>query len=1062
MIAVATFLKRILRRGKIMKKIWTKVLACIMTVTMCLGTVNVPVYAHGNAVTEVTTEAGITSGTLTEDTIISDNNVEPTINKSTTDENKGSTWDQVTTENVFEGENYKVTFTLTSNWDAGYNANVKIENTGDITIQNWYLGFDYNSYITNIWNAEVFSNEGNMYIIKNAGWNQDIDGGRSIEFGLSSNQSFKGFPKNYELLGSSTKVTEDDYQVQYKTDSDWGTGFTGSISITNNTDTDLEDWILEFDFDREITEIWNGVIEKQEGNHYVIRNAGYNSTIAPSENVSIGIKGCDGKLGDEPANIELYSYTITQNEDVDLTDSDNDGLPDFYEEVIGTDKYNVDSDNDGLPDGFELFTTFTYPNSSDTDNDGILDGQEDNDNDGINNLDEFELGIDPNDADTDGDGLSDSNELKYNMNPNDRDTLNDGILDGNRVFSITVTCDDSDNGLVSPSIDIILAGNQIDSLSTIKLGDDDPFLNSEIPGYLSNGYEFLMDGTFTSAKLSFGLDKSIIDDASIEPAIYYWNETDMLLEEVENQYIEGNNLYVDLSHFSKYIVLDKHKYNKYAFQFVIEAPSVEEELNSKYDIAFVLDDSGSILSSDFTKMRNECKQLSSRFTDKDRLALFMFASNVSKITSFTDKDTFIDSLDSYRRTNGMTALYSGINSAITEFENSSTDASRIMIVITDGYDNQSNVSSTTVINNAVAQNVIIYCVGVGSVNSTVLRNISKSTGGNYYHINQFSQLNSIFENIISEADLYKDSDGDGLSDYHEKMIAAGKMHTGSGEALRLCTTMNYLSSDSDGDGLSDSEEVEIRKIPNSENYYCYMISNPCIVDTDSDGYDDYVEEYIGSSPVSKNNKIEQNIYSKSGSSNSWYDWQELIENHSWNYIHNAVEYDIFSKHIGLEIEKKISVGRMDIYRSLTKEVWDVKPSSYAYEPNRTKGVAQVLRYTTAIEGKVGGSYINGSFFEIGDYDVEYSNMNNGLIVYTFKKKKKNPDKVQVPVPKKEKDDNYVYVPRYQPSDEIQFWGTVAAVIIVGGTLAEDVFTGGGGIADDGASFYLAYKLMFGL
>lgn len=30
------------------------------------------------------------------------------------------------------------------------------------------------------------------------------------------------------------------------------------------------------------------------------------------------------------------------------------------------------------------------------------------------------------------------------------------------------------------------------------------------------------------------------------------------------------------------------------------------------------------------------------------------------------------------------------------------------------------------------------------------------------------------------------------------------------------------------------------------------------------------------------------------------------------------------------------------------------------------------------------------------------------------------------------------------------------------TLAEDVITGGGGIADDGASFYLAYKLMFGL
>ena len=104
----------------------------------------------------------------------------------------------------------------------------------------------------------------------------------------------------------------------------------------------------------------------------------------------------------------------------------------------------------------------------------------------------------------------------------------------------------------------------------------------------------------------------------------------------------------------------------------------------------------------------------------------------------------------------------------------------------------------------------------------------------------------------------------------------------------------------------------------------------------------------------------------------------------------------------------------------------------------------------------------GSSFEIGDYKVQYSNMNNGLIVYSFKKKQPDEVPVPVPAPETEKDDNYVYVPQYQPAQEIQFWGTVAAVLIVGGTLAEDVITGGGGIADDAASFYLAYRLMFGL
>lgn len=89
-------------------------------------------------------------------------------------------------------------------------------------------------------------------------------------------------------------------------------------------------------------------------------------------------------------------------------------------------------------------------------------------------------------------------------------------------------------------------------------------------------------------------------------------------------------------------------------------------------------------------------------------------------------------------------------------------------------------------------------------------------------------------------------------------------------------------------------------------------------------------------------------------------------------------------------------------------------------------------------------------------------MNNVLIVYSFKKKQPDEVPVPVPVPEEEKYDNYVYVPQYQPSQEIQFWGTVAAVLIVGGTLAEDVITGGGGIADDAASFYLAYRLTFGL
>lgn len=307
-----------------MKRFWNKALAYILVFAMCFSVVNVPVYARESNITEDSTGAETVSETVTEEMTteesVSDNNTEATTEENTIDsqeiedENDGSTWDQVTTENIFEGENYRVTFTLTSYWDTGYNANVKLENTGDSTIQNWYLGFDYNDSITSIWNAEISSNENAEYVIKNAGWNQDIAAGKSIEFGISGDHAFKGFPENYKLIGTNTEVAENDYTILYKLDSDWGTGFTGSISIKNNTDTTLEDWVLEFEFDREITGIWDGVIEKHEGNHYVVRNAEYNSNIASGESVSIGLNGCEGESSDEPSSFQLYSYVSEKDE----------------------------------------------------------------------------------------------------------------------------------------------------------------------------------------------------------------------------------------------------------------------------------------------------------------------------------------------------------------------------------------------------------------------------------------------------------------------------------------------------------------------------------------------------------------------------------------------------------------------------------------------------------------------------------------------------------------------------------------------------------------------------
>ena len=67
-------------------------------------------------------------------------------------------------------------------------------------------------------------------------------------------------------------------------------------------------------------------------------------------------------------------------EDSADTDDDNDGMPDYYEESFSLNHLNSadrdeDLDGDGLTN-FEEFTLGTYPNDSDSDNDGTLDGSE--------------------------------------------------------------------------------------------------------------------------------------------------------------------------------------------------------------------------------------------------------------------------------------------------------------------------------------------------------------------------------------------------------------------------------------------------------------------------------------------------------------------------------------------------------------------------------------------------------------------------------------------------------------------------------------------------------------
>ncbi len=148
----------------------------------------------------------------------------------------------------------------------------------------------------------------------------------------------------------------------------------------------------------------------------------------------------------------------------DDVDTDNDGLSDFAEGVIGTDPNNPDTDGDGVCDGPLAVDTEEHSCTAGLDcrpldpevgpgdtcfettgggnGDGNGDGgtpnpgnSVDNDSDGDKLPDDVESSVtktDPNNADTDGDGINDGDEVLVapRTNPLSADTDGDGICDG--------------------------------------------------------------------------------------------------------------------------------------------------------------------------------------------------------------------------------------------------------------------------------------------------------------------------------------------------------------------------------------------------------------------------------------------------------------------------------------------------------------------------------------------------------------------------------------------------------------------------------------------------------
>ena len=588
----------------------------------------------------------------------------------------------------------------------------------------------------------------------------------------------------------------------------------------------------------------------------------------------------------------MKSFGFEYKKGISNKDTDQDGLDDSIEILIGANPNKSDTDKDGLTDNdeYKLFP-FCLPDKADTDGNGILDKDEDIDKDGLINSDELKAGTDPLTPDSDKDGLDDKVEVKeFNSNPLKIDTDEDGLTDKQEYLLKTNpnVKDSNEDGKIDSeeeytifipekdglSAEIIGKGNVIDSTTITKV---DLTNGKVMPGQLSDSIDISTDGKFTEAEVRIKLNSD--DLKNIDPKdirIMYFDETDKVMKLCEGEQgvdVEKGYAWARVNHFTTFAVFNIVNWNQqwtaYKGSGRLGDDDSGEQKISYIDCAIVLDSSGSMTSSDRQGYRKtSAKSFINALLDKDRISVIDFDDSVRICQDLTvDKNAAKNAVDTIDSSGGTNIAY-GIRTANQILiKNSDEERGKICILLTDGdgyYDN-------SLTKQAKDNNINIYTIGLGNgVNESLLKNIADETGGKYYHIVNAEDLPHIFNRIGQDTGVDDtDTDGDGLSDF----VETNGIRDGVGNIYYT----DPKEPDTDGDGLEDGVEVGIRPYINFEDdvfysftkagivpdeddediptynngYYFKLRSAPDDQDGDNDGIEDENEYINGSNPLAK-------------------------------------------------------------------------------------------------------------------------------------------------------------------------------------------------------------------
>ncbi len=812
---------------------------------------------------------------------------------------------------------YQVETVIVNEWEGGYTGELRITNLSDVKLEDWCLSFTSADEIVDLWNADIVSAEDGVYTIRNTDSRQNIDTGDSFTVGFRANGNIHELDVvhmcvvNSEMdMEDTTEEPSEDVSEEPSEDPSEDNNEEPSeepsednseepseepsedtsedidpeeSNIIVNTDNlragDLED---TYYVDGEIYELTGTLtgVEQVEKVSYILQDVNDTTLLEgtifdrangvtpdaiwtiPEFGLAIGVNiltftlELDNDVVKEQS-IRLIDVTGANMDrvNIDLSDSDEDGLNNYFESVLKTDLELVDTDGDGISDFDEFLYVGTDPLLSDTDGNGVSDGEEDYDSDGLNAIEEctYQTNVfmadtdddgindkdeirviftDPLVADSDEDGLKDGTENKLSLNPLVKDTDSDGILDGEEVYTQTTetVIGDEESVIESVSVTVPCAG-EIDEQFFIADASGWDEIAANVVGIVGVPVEIATDIEFEEATLTFQYDPALLNGASEENlGILWYDKENLEFVEMENVTVDKTQHTVSCvtTHFSEYLVVDLE-----TWQNAWLSQTDYSQYRQPLDVA-IMSDSTAAIFYNATKGFGMI-DMSDGYIDGENIIYgFYNAKGGNTRTGWcTNAEQYeydFSNILYYHfyatgstEKGGRNGRYGDGFEELVEiftrdtYSNLNSDNPKVALFTYDGYLTQSDEQDQKVLESCEElkeMGVTIYAVSETNATASIIEQAALSSGGLHFNVNSQAEgravWNEIHELEKDTAHLDVDSDGDGLLDGYEIY----GMRIQNGQVI----TTNPNEADTDGDDInqdgSRNDGAEMGKMVN--------------------------------------------------------------------------------------------------------------------------------------------------------------------------------------------------------------------------------------------------------